>query len=197
MRLQERNTGALEEFQSKSGERLFASDRAKRVYEIGLDRGKGSLPLPAMLLEELFPSVKRGDTDFKDFADLFHSHAVQEMLCEYPEDKEEAVLDIMKQSGLGELHQAGMSICLTDCDQEYMYRFLYDEYPEMTDQHEADVIIVDKEMLDPDAEYHWEFYYDNTTIDHNMLQNMKQLLRNTYYEIYITEEAAGQIPARQ
>lgn len=112
-------------------------------------------------------------------------------------DKEEAVLDIMKQSGLVYLHQAGMSICLTDCDQEYMYRFLYDEYPEMIDQHEADVIIVDKEMLDPDAEYHWEFYYDNTTIDHNMLQNMKQLLRNTYYDIYITEEAAGQIPARQ
>ena len=43
-------------------------------------------------------------------------------------------------------------------------------------------------LNDPDAEYHWEFYYDHSTIDHDKLSGMKQLLRNTYYEIYITEE---------
>lgn len=102
-------------------------------------------------------------------------------------DKEEAVLDLMRQSDLGELAENGARICLTDCDQEYMYRFLYDEYPEMIDQRDADVIVVDKEMLDPNAEYHWEFYYDNSTIDHEKLQDMKQLVRNTYYEIYVTE----------
>ena len=99
-------------------------------------------------------------------------------------DREEAILDIMKMSDLKDHASKGERICLTDCDQEYMYRFLYDEYPELIDQHDADVILVDKDMLDPDAEYHWEFYYDYTTIDHELLAGMKQLVRNTYYEIY-------------
>ncbi len=99
-------------------------------------------------------------------------------------DREEAILDIMKMSDLEGHVSKGEKICLTDCDQEYMYRFLYDEYPELIDQHDADVILVDKDMLDPDAEYHWEFYYDYTTIDHELLSGMKQLVRNTYYEIY-------------
>ena len=99
-------------------------------------------------------------------------------------DREQAILELMKQADLKEHIAGGERICLTDCDQEYMYRFLYDEYPEMPDQHDADLIIVDKDMLDPEAEYHWEFYYDYSTIDMEMLADMKQLLRNTYYEIY-------------
>ncbi len=99
-------------------------------------------------------------------------------------DREEAILNIMKLSDIDAHAQKGERICLTDCDQEYMYRFLYDEYPEQVDMHDADIILVDKDMLDPDAEYHWEFYYDYTTIDHELLAGMKQLVRNTYYEIY-------------
>jgi hypothetical protein len=100
-------------------------------------------------------------------------------------DREQAILELMKQSDLEDRIASGDRICLTDCNQEYMYRFLYDEYPDMPDQHDADIIIVDKDMLDPEAEYHWEFYYDYSTIDMEMLADMKQLLRNTYYEIYV------------
>ena len=100
-------------------------------------------------------------------------------------DREQALLALMKQSDLEDRIASGERICLTDCNQEYMYRFLYDEYPDMPDQHDADIIIVDKDMLDPDAEYHWEFYYDHSSIDMDMLADMKQTVRNTYYEIYV------------
>ena len=99
-------------------------------------------------------------------------------------DKEQAVLELMRQVRLDEYADEGLKICLTDCDQEYMYRFLYDEYPESVPMNEADIIILDKEMLDPDAEYHWEFYYDHSSVDHAKINGMKQLLRNTYYEVY-------------
>ena len=103
-------------------------------------------------------------------------------------EKEQAILQVFEQAGLGSYAASGKKICLTDCDQEYMYRFLYDEYPLMYSMEDADLIVVDREMLDPNAEYHWEFYYDYSTVDHDKLSGMKQLLRNTYYEIYITEE---------
>ncbi len=103
-------------------------------------------------------------------------------------EKEQAILQVFEQANLGSYGASGTKICLTDCDQEYMYRFLYDEYPVMYSMEDADLIVVDREMLDPDAEYHWEFYYDHSTVDHDKLSGMKQLLRNTYYEIYITEE---------
>ena len=99
-------------------------------------------------------------------------------------DREQAILDIMKQSDLKEHIAGGERICLTDCNQEYMYRFLYDEYPDMPDQHDADIIIVDKDMLDPEAEYHWEFYYDYSSIDMGLLTGMKQISENSYYKIY-------------
>ena len=100
-------------------------------------------------------------------------------------DREQALLALMKQSDLEDRIASGDRICLTDCNQEYMYRFLYDEYPDMPNQHDADIMIVDKDMLDPDAEYHWEFYYDHSSIDMDMLADMKQTVRNTYYEIYV------------
>ncbi len=99
-------------------------------------------------------------------------------------DREQAILDIMKQSDFKEHIAGGESICLTDCNQEYMYRFLYDEYPDMPDQHDADIIIVDKDMLDPEAEYHWEFYYDYSSIDMGLLADMNQISENSYYKIY-------------
>jgi len=70
------------------------SDHAKRFYKTGLDGRKSPLPFPTVLFEELFPSMKCGDADVKDFADLFRGHAVQEMFCKHPENKEEAVLFI-------------------------------------------------------------------------------------------------------
>lgn len=103
-------------------------------------------------------------------------------------DREDAVWTIMKQADLEGYARSGSRICLTDCNQEYMYRFLYDEYPEMCPMEEADIIVLDKDMLDPDAEYHWEFYYDYSTIDQSLLNGMDQLLRNTYYEIYVSHQ---------
>ena len=108
-------------------------------------------------------------------------------------EKEEAVSDLMKQVDLRGLAEAGAHICLTDVDQEYMYRFLYDEYPEMADMSDADVIVLDKDMLDPEAEFHWEFYYDHNSVDMDRIGSMKQLLRNTYYEVYITDEISDKI----
>ncbi len=108
-------------------------------------------------------------------------------------DREEAILDIMKMSDLEGHVSKGEKICLTDCDQEYMYRFLYDEYPEMADMSDADVIVLDKDMLDPEAEFHWEFYYDHDSVAMDRIGSMKQLLRNTYYEVYITDEISDKI----
>ncbi|MBQ9334187.1 MAG: hypothetical protein IJS12_07635 [Lachnospiraceae bacterium] len=108
-------------------------------------------------------------------------------------EREEAVSDLMKQADLSSLAADGAHICLTDVNQEYMYRFLYDEYPEMADISEADVIVIDKDMLDPEAEFHWEFYYDHDSVDMDRLSGMKQLLRNTYYEVYITDEISDKI----
>ncbi len=108
-------------------------------------------------------------------------------------EREEAVLDLMKQADLNEVSDSGARICLTDVNQEYMYRFLYDEYPDMADMHDADVIVLDKDMLDPDAEFHWEFYYDHDTVDKERINGMRQLLRNTYYEVYVTDEIQERI----
>ena len=108
-------------------------------------------------------------------------------------EREEAVLDLMKQADLKDVSDSGARICLTDVNQEYMYRFLYDEYPDMADMHDADVIVLDKDMLDPDAEFHWEFYYDHDTVDKERINGMRQLLRNTYYEVYVTDEIQERI----
>lgn len=106
-------------------------------------------------------------------------------------DREEAVYNLMCSLDLDSFAKKGYTLCLTDCNQEYMYRFVYDEYPAVTDMSEADIVIVDKDMLDPDAEYHWEFYYDYASIDHDRLDSMKQLIRNTYYAAYCNDEIYG------
>ncbi|MCR5594970.1 MAG: hypothetical protein K6G12_03925 [Lachnospiraceae bacterium] len=103
-------------------------------------------------------------------------------------EREEAILTVMKQADFADYCTSGHRICLTDCNQEYMYRFLYDEYPEIYPMEEADIIMVDKDMLDPEADYHWEFYYDHSNIDFEILDNMDKLLRNTYYEVFISKD---------
>lgn len=106
-------------------------------------------------------------------------------------DREESVYELMKTVDLQAFAAKQYKVCLTDCNQEYMYRFVYDEYPAITDMSEADIVVLDKEMLDPDAEYHWEFYYDYASVDHDRLDSMKQLLRNTYYAAYCNDEING------
>lgn len=56
-------------------------------------------------------------------------------------------------------------LCVTDCTQQYLLRFLYGVTCENTQIEDADTVLLDKRMLDKDYdEMEWEFYHYYNTI---------------------------------
>lgn len=74
------------------------------------------------------------------------------------------------------------NIVVTDCDLEYMYKFVYDNEPSIDlglvkeciqDQSNKSLaLIIGNDVLDPNAEFIWENYYDFSTIDPEIMNSL-------------------------
>lgn len=81
------------------------------------------------------------------------------------------------------------SICVTDCNQEYLLYFLYGIRCENREIEGADAVLLDKRMTDPDfKEMVWEFYHYYDTIPWDYIrQNMTKIYENNHYVLYTAE----------
>lgn len=82
------------------------------------------------------------------------------------------------------------SICVTDCTQQYLMKFLYDVTCENTQIEGTQLLLLDKKMTDPDyKEMEWEFYHYYNTIPWEYVDNnMKQIYENESFVLYIKNE---------
>ena len=79
------------------------------------------------------------------------------------------------------------NICVTDCTQQYLMKFLYDITCENTVIEGSDYLLLDKKMMDPEYnEMEWEFYHYYNTIPWDYVNvNMKQVYENESFVLYI------------
>lgn len=79
------------------------------------------------------------------------------------------------------------NICVTDCTQQYLMKFLYDITCENTVIEGSDYLLLDKKMMDPEYnEMEWEFYHYYNTIPWDYVKdNMKQVYENESFVLYI------------
>ena len=79
------------------------------------------------------------------------------------------------------------NICVTDCTQQYLIKFLYDITCENTVIEGSDYLLLDKKMMDPEYnEMEWEFYHYYNTIPWDYVNdNMKQVYENESFVLYI------------
>lgn len=78
------------------------------------------------------------------------------------------------------------NLCVTDCTQQYLMKFLYDITCEDTQIEGADILLLDRKMTDPDYnEMEWEFYHYYHTIPWEYVNNdMEQIYENESFVLY-------------
>ncbi|NBJ92123.1 glycosyltransferase family 39 protein [Parablautia muri] len=84
------------------------------------------------------------------------------------------------------------NFCVTDCNQQYLLYFLYGIRCENTEIEGADVVLLDKRMMEPDFnQMVWEFYhyYDSIPWEY-MEQNMSKTYENDDYVLYVKNDEA-------
>lgn len=76
--------------------------------------------------------------------------------------------------------------CVTDCTQQYLIKFLYDITCENTQIEGADMVLLDKKMLDPDyQEMEWEFYHYYATIPWDYINgSMETVYENESFVLF-------------
>ena len=79
------------------------------------------------------------------------------------------------------------NLCVTDCTQQYMIKFLYDTACENTQIEGTDLLLLDKKMTDPEyKELEWEFYHYYDSIPWEYVNNnMEQIYENEDFVLYI------------
>ena len=89
----------------------------------------------------------------------------------------------------GEIAKEG-HYCVTDCNQEYLFYFLYGIRCENRQIEGADLVLLDKRMTDPDfTEMVWEFYHYYDTIPWEYIEeNMHITYENNNYILYTRKE---------
>jgi len=97
--------------------------------------------------------------------------------------REEAVYHLMVDNNLTEYS----SVAVTDCDQEYMYRFVYDVRNENRDIENSEAVIIAKEMLDPEASEAWENYYNYSSLPIDNIKSRTLKYENDFYALYIQD----------
>ena len=82
------------------------------------------------------------------------------------------------------------NFCVTDCNQEYLFYFLYGIRCENREIEGADVVLLDKRMTDPDFdEMIWEFYHYYDTIPWTYIeQNMIPVFENDDYILFTRKD---------
>lgn len=78
------------------------------------------------------------------------------------------------------------NLCVTDCTQQYLIKFLYDITCENTQIENADMVLLDRKMTDPGyQEMEWEFYHYYDTIPWDYINNsMKKIYENNSFILY-------------
>lgn len=78
------------------------------------------------------------------------------------------------------------NVCVTDCTQQYLIKFLYDITCENMEIEGTDFLLLDKKMMDPDyQEFEWEFYHYYNTIPWDYVNNnMKPVYENEGFVLY-------------
>lgn len=89
----------------------------------------------------------------------------------------------------GEITKEG-HYCVTDCNQEYLFYFLYGIRCENRQIEGSDMVLLDKRMTDPDfTEMVWEFYHYYDTIPWKYIEeNMQITYENNNYILYTRKE---------
>ena len=78
------------------------------------------------------------------------------------------------------------NLCVTDCNQEYLLYFLYGIRCENREIEGADVLLLDKRMMQPWDEMVWEFYHYYETIPWEYVnQNMTRVYENNDYVLFL------------
>lgn len=84
--------------------------------------------------------------------------------------REAAIQDAWEQAGLTK--ETDLNLCVTDCTQQYMLNFLYGIKCENMLVENADVVLLDKKMTDPEyEEMEWEFYHYYHTLPWEYINN--------------------------
>lgn len=78
------------------------------------------------------------------------------------------------------------NLCVTDCTQQYLMKFLYDITCENTQIEGTNLLLLDRKMTDPDYnEMEWEFYHYYHTIPWEYVNNnMEQIYENEDFVLY-------------
>lgn len=78
------------------------------------------------------------------------------------------------------------NLCVTDCTQQYLIKFLYDITCENTQIENADMVLLDKRMTDPDfQEMEWEFYHYYSTVPWDYINgSMEKIYENDSFVLY-------------
>lgn len=103
-------------------------------------------------------------------------------------DREAAIRDAY---GHMELHKESL-VCVTDCDQEYLMKYLYDREDVSYAPQEADYILLDKllllseeELQEADSADNWKFYLSHDAIPWDYLADeMKPCYENDRFVLY-------------
>ena len=78
------------------------------------------------------------------------------------------------------------ALCVTDCYQQYLLKFCYNIECENTQIENADLVLIHKQMADPEnADFRWEFYHSYDTIPWEYIhKQMNQTYENEGYILY-------------
>lgn len=96
--------------------------------------------------------------------------------------REYYIQDAFSHSGIGR----EQNLCVTDCSQQYLIKFLYDITCENTQIEGADLVLLDRRMTDPEfQEMVWEFYHYYNTIPWDYMEEcMEPVYENESFVLY-------------
>lgn len=104
-------------------------------------------------------------------------------------EREHQIQEALSHSNL-QRGQEGKLLCVTDCNQQYLLKFLYDITCENTQIEGAEIVLLDKRMTDSQfEEMVWEFYHYYDTIPWDYVESsMAQTYENDNYILYTKYE---------
>ncbi len=96
--------------------------------------------------------------------------------------REYEIQDALSHGGIDQ----AQNLCVTDCTQQYLMKFLYDITCENTQIEGAELVLLDKRMLDPGfEEMVWEFYHYYDTIPWDYMEDsMEPVYENESFVLY-------------
>ena len=97
-------------------------------------------------------------------------------------DREHSMQEVLAKGNIEE----AQNVCVTDCTQQYLIRFLYGITCENQQIEGSDFLLLDRRMADPDfTEMEWEFYHYYNTIPWDYVNTeMEKKYENQNFILY-------------